>query len=161
MIELMAVYQGCKLAHEGIRNAVEIYQQFKEDGKDVSQIIGEITGHLGKFFQNKEELVNAEKEAKDAPKVNINVNEEAMNRVMRTRELQRMETELREMIIYQIGLPGLWEEFDKMRQIVQKERNELERQKKRLLNWLNENGKFSSRNIVYEPLYAYQFLFGH
>jgi len=50
MIELMAVYQGCKLAHEGIRNAVEIYQQFKEDGKDVSQIIGEITGHLGRFF---------------------------------------------------------------------------------------------------------------
>ena len=68
MIELMAVYQGCKLAHEGIRNAVEIYQQFKEDGKDVSQIIGEITGHLGKFFQNKEELVTAEKEAKEQPK---------------------------------------------------------------------------------------------
>jgi hypothetical protein len=90
MIELMAVYQGCKLAHEGIRNAVEIYQQFKEDGKDVSQIIGEITGHLGRFFQHKEDLVAAEKEAKDTPKVNINVNEEAMNRVMRTRELQKM-----------------------------------------------------------------------
>jgi hypothetical protein len=161
MIELMAVYQGCKLAHEGIRNAVEIYQQFKEDGKDVSQIIGEITGHLGRFFQHKEDLVAAEKEAKDTPKVNINVNEEAMNRVMRTRELQKMETELREMIIYQIGLPGLWEEFDKMRQVVQKERNELERQKKSLSNLLGEDGKLSSRNIVYEPLYAYQFLYGY
>ena len=84
-----------------------------------------------------------------------------MNRVMRTRELQRMETELREMIIYQIGLPGLWEEFDKMRQIVQKERNELERQKKRLLNWLNENEKFSFKNIVYEPLYVYQCSYGY
>jgi hypothetical protein len=68
MIELMAVYQGCKLAHEGIRNAVEIYQQFKEDGKDVSEIIGEITGHLGKFFSSKEELITQEKEAKDKSK---------------------------------------------------------------------------------------------
>ena len=160
MIELMAVYQGCKLAHEGIRNAVEIYQQFKEDGKDVSEIIGEITGHLGKFFSSKEELITQEKESKEQPKVNINVNEEAMNRVMRTRELQRMETELREMIIYQIGLPGLWEEFAKMREVVEKERNELARQKKRLLNLLNENGKFSSRNILFEPLSAYRFSFG-
>ena len=157
----MAIYQGCKLAHEGIRNAVEIYQEFKADGKDVSEIIGEITGHLGKFFHSKEEYANAEKQAKEEPKVNINVNEEAMNRVMRTRELQRMETELREMIIYQIGLPGLWEEFDKMRQIVQKERNELELQKKRLLNGLNANGSFSSRNIVFEPLSAYQSSYGY
>jgi hypothetical protein len=160
MIELMAVYQGCKLAHEGIRNAVEIYQQFKEDGKDVSEIIGEITGHLGKFFNSKEEYVSAEKQSKEQPKVDINVNEEAMNRVMRTRELQRMETELREMIIYQIGLPGLWEEFAQMREVVEKERNELARQKKRLLNLLNVNGRFSSRNILFEPLSAYRFSFG-
>lgn len=154
------VYQGCKLAHEGIRNAVEIYQQFKEDGKDVSEIIGEITGHLGKFFNSKEEYVSAEKQSKEQPKVDINVNEEAMNRVMRTRELQRMETELREMIIYQIGLPGLWEEFAQMREVVEKERNELARQKKRLLNLLNVNGRFSSRNILFEPLSAYRFSFG-
>jgi len=160
MIELMVVYQGCKLAHEGIRNAVEIYQQFKEDGKDVSEIIGEITGHLGKFFNSKEEYVSAEKQSKEQPKVDINVNEEAMNRVMRTRELQRMETELREMIIYQIGLPGLWEEFAQMREVVEKERNELARQKKRLLNLLNVNGRFSSRNILFEPLSAYRFSFG-
>jgi hypothetical protein len=157
MIELVALYQGCKLAHEGIRNAVEIYHQFKEDGKDVSQIVGEITGHLGKFFQHKEDLVVAEKVAKDTPKVNINVNEEAMNRVMRTRQLQQMETELREMIIYQIGLPGLWEEFEKMRQVVQKERNELEKQKKRLLKLLRENVRFSLRNILFVPLYVYRF----
>jgi hypothetical protein len=157
MIELVALYQGCKLAHEGIRNAVEIYQQFKEDGKDVSQIVGEITGHLGKFFQHKEDLVVAEKEAKDTPKVNINVNEEAMNRVMRTRQLQQMETELREMIIYQIGLPGLWEEFDKMRQVVQKERNELEKQKKRLLKLLSENVRCLSKSIVFVPLYVCRF----
>jgi hypothetical protein len=157
MIELVALYQGCKLAHEGIRNAVEIYQQFKEDGKDVSQIVGEITGHLGKFFQHKEDLVVAEKEAKDTPKVNINVNEEAMNRVMRTRQLQQMETELREMIIYQIGLPGLWEEFEKMRQVVQKERNELEKQKKRLLKLLSENVRCLSKSIVFVPLYVCRF----
>ena len=157
MIELVALYQGCKLAHEGIRNAVEIYQQFKEDGKDVSQIVGEITGHLGKFFQHKEDLVVAEKVAKDTPKVNINVNEEAMNRVMRTRQLQQMETELREMIIYQIGLPGLWEEFEKMRQVVQKERNELEKQKKRLLKLLSENVRCLSKSIVFVPLYVCRF----
>lgn len=161
MIELMAVYQGCKLAHEGIRNAVEVYQQFKEDGKDVSEIIGEITGHLGKFFHSKEEYVSAEKQSKEQPKADINVNEEAMNRVMRTRELQRMETELREMIIYQIGLPGLWEEFDQMRQVVEKERKELERQKKRLLNLPNTNVKFSLKNILCGQRFAYPYWYGY
>jgi hypothetical protein len=161
MIELMTVYQGCKLAHEGIRNAVEVYQQFKEDGKDVSEIIGEITGHLGKFFSSKEELITHEKEAKEQPKADINVNEEAMNRVMRTRELQRMETELREMIIYQIGLPGLWEEFDQMRQVVEKERKELERQKKRLLNLPNTNVKFLLKNILCGQRFAYPYWYGY
>jgi hypothetical protein len=71
-----------------------------------------------------------------------------------------METELREMIIYQIGLPGLWEEFAQMREVIEKERNELARQKKRLLNLLNVNGRFSSRNILFEPLSAYRFSFG-
>jgi len=61
------------------------------------------------------------------------------------------------MIIYQISLPGLWEEFEKMRQVVQKERMELERQKKRLLNWQNENGKYSLKNIVFDPLYVLQY----
>ena len=135
MVELALIYQGCKAAHAGIREGIELYKQFKEDGADVSEIIHEITGKLGSFFSHREQYEEASAAQKASPPKELNINEEAMNRVVRVRELQRMETELREMIIYEMGMPGLWSEFDEMRQIVLKERNELAAQKKRQWSW--------------------------
>jgi hypothetical protein len=63
-----------------------------------------------------------------------------------------METELREMIIYQVGMPGLWSKFTEMREIVKKEREKVEREQKKPWSWLLskdgsllKNGKFVQR----------------
>jgi len=137
MIEVLAVISACKAAHAGIRECVELYQDFKKDGKDVSDIVNDIGSHLGAFFTHQEAFKEAEKEAKKNPlPKNISINEEAMNRILRQQQLEQMETELREMIIYQVGMPGIWQKFTEMRETVRKEREKIEREQKKPLRWL-------------------------
>jgi len=151
----ITIFAACKAAHAGIRECIDLYQDFKKDGKDVGDIVGDIGSHLGAFFTHQESYKEAEKEAKKKPLKNISINEEAMNRILRQEQIQRMETELREMIIYQIGMPGLWSKFVDMREVVRKEREKVEReQKKPLKKWLLRdvssliNGKFVQRWLL-------------
>ena len=131
----ITIFAACKAAHAGIRECIDLYQDFKKDGKDVGDIVGDIGKNLGAFFTHQESFKEAEKEAKKNPlSKNVSINEEAMNRILRQEQIQQMETDLREMIIYQIGMPGLWSKFTEMREIVKKEREKVEREQKKPLN---------------------------
>jgi len=153
MIDPITIFAACKAAHAGIRECIDLYQDFKKDGKDVGDIVNDIGGHLGAFFTHQESFKEAEKEAKNNPlPKNISINEEAMNRILRQQQIEQMETELREMIIYQVGMPGLWSKFTEMREIVKKEREKVEREQKKPWSWLLskdgsllKNGKFVQR----------------
>jgi hypothetical protein len=86
-----------------------------------------------------------------------------MDRILRQQQLEQMETELREMIIYQVGMPGLWEKFTKMREVVKKEREKIEREQKKLLSWRHLNvvsslisGRFEWR---WQQVFSHGFLF--
>jgi hypothetical protein len=137
----ITIFAACKAAHAGIRECIDLYQDFKKDGKDVGDIVGDIGSHLGAFFTHQESYKEAEKEAKKNPlPKNVSINEEAMNRILRQEQIQRMETELREMIIYQIGMPGLWSKFVDMREVVRKEREKVEREQKKPVKTLIEKG---------------------
>ena len=149
----ITIFAACKAAHAGIRECIDLYQDFKKDGKDVSDIVGDIGKNLGAFFTHQESFKEAEKEAKNKPlSKGMSINEEAMNRILRQQQLEQMETDLREMIIYQIGMPGLWSKFVEMREIVRKEREKVEREQKKPLKRLPEkdgslstSGKFVQR----------------
>jgi hypothetical protein len=133
----ITIFAACKAAHAGIRECIDLYQDFKKDGKDVGDIVGDIGKNLGAFFTHQEAFKEAEKESKKNPlPKNVSINEEAMNRILRQQQIEQMETDLREMIIYQIGMPGLWSKFTEMREIVRKEREKLEREQKKHLRWL-------------------------
>ena len=109
--------------------------------------MGDIGKNLGAFFTHQEAFKEAEKEAKKNPlPKNISINEEAMNRILRQQQLEQMETDLREMIIYQIGMPGLWSKFVEMREVVRKEREKVEREQKKPWSWLLSKGGSSSTN---------------
>ena len=136
MIDPITIFAACKAAHAGIRECIDLYQDFKKDGKDVGDIVNDIGGHLGAFFTHQESFKEAEKQTKLQPLKNVSINEEAMNRILRQQQIEQMETELREMIIYQIGMPGLWSKFTEMREIVRKEREKLEREQKKPWNLL-------------------------
>ena len=154
----ITIFAACKAAHSGIKQCVELYNEFKEDGKDLSGIVTEISQHLGKFFTHNEEFKTAEKEAQKVPlPKNISINEEAMNRVLRQEQMQQMETELREMIIYQVGMPGLWSKFTEMREIVRKEREKVEREQKKLWQKLRINVDFLLKSIKFGQPFALRF----
>ena len=152
----LTIFAACKAAHAGIRECIDLYQDFKKDGKDVSDIVGDIGKNLGAFFTHQESFKEAEKEAKNKPlSKGMSINEEAMNRILRQQQLEQMETDLREMIIYQIGMPGLWSKFVEMREIVRKEREKVEREQKKPLRRLPErdgslstSGKFVQRYLL-------------
>ena len=147
MIDPITIFAACKAAHAGIRECIDLYQDFKKDGKDVGDIVGDIGKNLGAFFTHQEAFKEAEKEAKKNPlPKNISINEEAMNRILRQQQIEQMETDLREMIIYQIGMPGLWSKFVEMREVVRKEREKVEREQKKPWSWLRSKGGSSSTN---------------
>jgi len=155
-LDPITIFAACKAAHAGIRECIDLYQDFKKDGKDVSDIVGDIGKNLGAFFTHQESFKEAEKEAKNKPlSKGMSINEEAMNRILRQQQLEQMETDLREMIIYQIGMPGLWSKFVEMREIVRKEREKVEREQKKPLKRLPErdgslstSGKFVQRYLL-------------
>jgi predicted AlkP superfamily phosphohydrolase/phosphomutase len=158
VIDPITVFAACKAAHSGIKQCVELYQEFKQDGKDISGIVTEISQHLGKFFSHHEEFKVAEKESQKTPlPKNISINEEAMNRVLRQEQMQQMETELREMIIYQVGMPGLWSKFAEMRDVVRKEREKVEREQKKYWQKLRTNVNFLLKSTKFEQPFALQF----
>ena len=143
----ITIFAACKAAHAGIRECIDLYQDFKKDGKEVGDIVNDIGIHLGAFFTHQESYKEAEKEAKKNPlPKKISINEEAMNRILRQEQINRMETELREMIIYQVGMPGLWSKFVDMREVVRKEREKVEREQKKLVKTLIEKGVSSLQN---------------
>jgi len=154
----ITIFAACKAAHAGIKECVELYNEFKQDGKDLSGIVTDISQHLGKFFTHNEEFKIAEKESQKVPlPKNISINEEAMNRVLRQEQMTQMETELREMIIYQVGMPGLWSKFTEMREIVRKEREKVEREQKKLWQKLRTNVDFLFKNTKFKSQYTLQF----
>ena len=154
----ITIFAACKAAHAGIRECIDLYQDFKKDGKDVGDIVNDIGKNLGAFFTHQESFKEAEKEAKKNPlPKNISVNEEAMNRILRQQQIEQMETELREMIIYQVGMPGLWSKFTEMREIVRKEREKVEREQKKLWQKLRTNVDFLFKNTKFKPQYTLQF----
>ena len=154
----ITIFAACKAAHAGIKECVELYNEFKQDGKDLSGIVTDISQHLGKFFTHNEEFKVAEKEAQKTPlPKNVSINEEAMNRVLRQEQMQQMETDLREMIIYQVGMPGLWSKFAEMRLVVQKEREKVEREQKKLWQKLRTNVDFLLKSIRFGQPFALQY----
>ena len=63
----ITIFAACKAAHAGIKECVELYNEFKQDGKDLSGIVTDISQHLGKFFTHNEEFKVAEKESQKIP----------------------------------------------------------------------------------------------
>jgi hypothetical protein len=82
---------------------------------------------------------------------------------LRQQQIEQMETDLREMIIYQIGMPGLWSKFTEMREIVRKEREKIEREQKKPWNWLHlkEGSLLINGRLVllWQRVYLHGYLF--
>jgi len=128
-----------------------MYQEYKAQGMELvdaygqaKDVVADISGHLGNFFKAHETLEKhvheEELKAKKARDPELSVNQEAFNRILAQKEMIRMETELREMMVYQAPkeLGAIWSEFEVMRDRIKEERAEVQRQelhKQQVAQW--------------------------
>jgi DNA-binding ferritin-like protein len=122
---------------------VDAYGQAKD-------VVADISGHLGHFFKAHEQLEKhvheEELKAKKVREPELSLNQEAFNRVMAIKEMNRLETELRETLVYSAPpqLGAIWSEFESMRERVKEERAEVQRQelrKQQVAKWRRESIK--------------------
>lgn len=128
----ITAFATAQAAVAGVKAAINLYKDAKGAAKDVRAIGHEITFHLGSFFEAQEEVAKASTQKSLNPLKRLSVDAEAMQNVMRIRELQQYEVELREMIIYECPLPGLWDDFQLERKRVRDERAEEEAEQRRI-----------------------------
>jgi len=145
------------LAASAIKQGCELYQSAKADGMElvdaygkVKDVVADISGHLGNFFKAHEQLEKhvheEELKTKKVRDPELSVNQEAFNRIMAQKEMQRLETELRETLVYSAPreLGAIWTEFEVMRDRVKAERAEVQRQellKQQAAEWRRANIK--------------------
>lgn len=137
----LTILAAAKLAASAIKQGCELYQQAKADGMELvdaygkaKDVVADISSHLGGFFKAHEQLEKhvheEELKTKKVRDPELSVNQEAFNRVMAVKEMQRLETELRETLVYSAPkeLGAIWSSFEAMRDKVKAERAEVQRQ---------------------------------
>ena len=113
MIDPVSAFALAQGAIKGVRALTALYKEAKQAGKEVADIASEVSGHVSKFMEGTENLQKAEIESKLAPPdKSKSIQAQAFENIMRRHELQKMETELREMLIYELDMPGVWKEFN-------------------------------------------------
>ena len=126
----ITAFATAQAAVAGVKAAINLYKDARGAAKDVHSIASEITFHLGSFFEAQEHVAKASSEKSFNPIKRLSVDSQAMENVMRVRQLQQYEIELRELIIYHCPLPGLWDDFQLERKKVRDERAEEDRQER-------------------------------
>lgn len=137
----LTILAAAKMAASAIKQGCELYQQAKADGMELvdaygkaKDVVADISSHLGGFFKAHEQLEKhvheEELKTKKVRDPELSVNQEAFNRILAQKEMIRLETELREMMVYQAPkeLGAIWSEFEVMRDKVKAERAEVQRQ---------------------------------
>jgi uncharacterized membrane protein YciS (DUF1049 family) len=140
-VDPLTILAVAKTAAAAIRKGCEMYQEYKAQGMELvdaygqaKDVVADLSGHLGNFFKAHEQLEKhvheEELKVKKARDPELSVNQEAFNRIMAQKEMQRLETELRETLVYQAPreLGAIWTEFEAMRDRVKMERAEVQRQ---------------------------------
>lgn len=114
----LTAFAAAQAAVKGIKAAVSLYKDAKGAAHDVGDIAFEVSGFLGQFFSAQEAVVKASNENHTDPASKKSIDAQAMDNIMRIRQLQQYEQELKELLIYHTPMAGVWEDF-------QAERNRL------------------------------------
>lgn len=118
MIDPFTAFAAAQAAVATIKKAVVL-------GKDISGLIGE----FGKFFDAKDTI---QKAANDKAKKGQSDTSKALELVMQAEQLRQYEEELKHLLLYGYGQPGLWEQLLMERNKIRQERAKAERDQKRI-----------------------------
>lgn len=122
MIDPVSAFVAAQSAVATIKKAVAL-------GKDISGLIGEFSN----FFDAKDVI---QKAANDKGKKGQSDTAKALELVMQAEQLRQAEDELKHLLLYGYGQPGLWDQLllerNKIRQARERDERELEQKRKRI-----------------------------
>jgi hypothetical protein len=149
MIDPISAFAMAQAAIAGVRKCVDLYKEAKSVAADVGEITADVTQHIGSFLEAKESLEIATEEAKKKPPPKgYSLNKMAFDNIIRVRQLQEQERELREFMIYQTpGWGSIWSEFEEERARLRKEQEVAEQEAKKPLGWRLTKGVNLLRSI--------------
>ena len=100
-------------AISGVRKLCALVKEAQAAGKEVADLTSQVTQHVGKVLEHTQALKQAELEVKINPPKGKSLQVLAFEEVARKLELKQQYEELRNMIIYELGLPGgFWSDFE-------------------------------------------------
>ena len=121
-------------AISGVRKLCAVVKEAQAAGKEVADLTGQVTGFVSQILEGNDKLQKAEQEQRANPPKGKSLAVMAFEETARKFELKKQYEELRNMIIYELGLPGgFWSDFEQSLQRMEeedrqaKERAELQR----------------------------------
>jgi hypothetical protein len=109
-------------AIQGVKTLCATVREAQAAGKEVINLTGEVTGFISQVLEGTDKLQKAEQEIRTNPPKNKSLQVLAFEEEMRKLELKQHYEELRNMIIYELGLPGgFWADFQNTLQRMEKE----------------------------------------
>jgi hypothetical protein len=134
------------LAFSAAQSAVSHIKQAIALGKDVNSLVGQFS----KFFESSDAIHRARTQQKAKAqmlgKTDAELGKEALQIAMHSDALREQERELKDMIIWQMGKPQIWEQMIKERTRLFKERAEAEHEEEK-------------RKLAHKKKMADQFIF--
>lgn len=99
-------------AIQGVKTLCATVREAQAAGKEVVNLAGEVTGFISQVLEGTDKLQKAEQEIRVNPPKNKSLQVLAFEEEMRKIELKQHYEDLRNMIIYELGLPGgFWADF--------------------------------------------------
>ena len=132
-------------AIQGVKTLCATVREAQAAGKEVVNLAGEVTGFIKLVLEGTVKLQTAEQEIRTIPPMIKSLQVLAFEEEMRKLELKRHYEDLRNMIIYELGLPGgFWADFQNTLQRMEEEDRLAKEQaelKRRQAEWQREEIK--------------------
>lgn len=145
-------------AVSAIKQGVAIYKDAKNVGKEVFGIYAELSEGVGNFFDHQEKAHKEIKEKEKNPPKGKSIKAQALENVIKKKQLQQAEYDLRQLLTYQAPpeLGALWTDFQEERARLEKDKAKYEQaQKKRMTKRLTESQQ-KEKNGILELQYVLQ-----
>ena len=126
-------------AISGVRKLCALVKEAQAAGKEVADLTSQVTHHVGKVLEHTQTLKKAEVEIRKNPPKDKSLQVLAFEEVARKMELKQQYEQLRNMIVYELGLPGgFWADFEQTLYRLEQEQEreiELAEQLRKELEW--------------------------
>ena len=145
-------------AVSAIKQGVAIYKDAKNVGKEVFGIYAELSEGVGNFFDHQEKAHKEIKEKEKNPPKGKSIKAQALENVIKKKQLQQAEYDLRQLLTYESPpeLGALWTDFQEERARLEKDKAKYEQAQKKRMNKRLTESQQKEKNGILELQYVLQ-----